>query len=149
MGALARILLVLTAGLLLGVAPTSAAQRHEEVLPAGVSEVDVHSSRGISRRVTDPATVAKIVRWFDALPIAPSTQYYCPFIRYRPPTTFYFRNTSGALVAHARTPGAAACGGSFDFSVRGRAQNPLLVGHFLLQVGRLLRLRLVPVLRLG
>jgi hypothetical protein len=149
MAALARILLVLTAALLLEVAPTSAAQRHAEVLPAGVREVDVHSSRDISRHVTDPGTVAKIVRWFDALPIAPSTHYYCPFIRYRPPTTFYFRAGSGALVAHARTPGAAACGGSFDFSVRGRVQKPLLVGNFLVRVGRLLGLRLVPVVRLG
>ncbi len=149
MAASTRLLLVLTAALILGVAPTSAARRHAEVLPTGVREVDVHSSRGSTRRVTDPARVAVIVRWFDALRVAPSTHYYCPLIRYRPPTTFGFRSAGRALLAWARTPGTAACGASFDYTVRGRPQKPLLVGHFLVRVGRLLRMRLVPLVRLG
>jgi hypothetical protein len=143
----ARLLLAFVAALMIGVPSTSAAHRHRQALPAGIREIDVHSSRGISRRVTDPARVAKIVGWFDALPIAPSTHYYCPLIRYRPPTTFDFRAASGAVLAHAFTPGTAACGGSIDFTIRGRPQKPLLLDHFLVRVGRMLGMRLVPVYR--
>ncbi len=147
MGALARLLLSFVAALTVGIAATSSAHRHTEILPAGIREVDVRSSRGISRRVTDPARVTTIVRWFDALPMAPAAPYYCPMIRYAPPTAFEFRGVRGALLARARTPGAAACGGSLDFSIRRRAQKPLLVGHFLVRVGRLLGIRLVPIYR--
>jgi hypothetical protein len=95
--------------------------------------------------VTDPVKVAKIVRWFDALPRAPRGVYYCPLIRYRPPTTLEFHGVDGALLARARTPGHAACGFSFDFSVLGRSERPVQTRSFLVRVGRLLGLRLVPV----
>lgn len=150
MARLARFLLTLLAALMLGAAPAiarQAATRHRELLPPGVREIDVRSSRGVVRRVADQAMVTEIVRWFDALPIAPSTQYYCPMIRYLAPTTFRFRSASGTLVAFAQTPGTAACGGSFDLTIRGRVQKPVLVGHFLVKVGRLLGLRLVTIYR--
>ena len=142
MATLARLVLALTAALALVGHPAT----H---IPAGVRTIVVHSSsRGISRRVTDPAKVAKIVRWFDALPKAPRGVYYCPLIRYRPPTTFEFRGADGALLTRARTPGSAACGFSIDYSVGGLKQKPLLAERFLVKVGRLLGLRLVPVGRL-
>jgi hypothetical protein len=140
MATLARLLLSLVAALALAGHPATR-------IPAGVRSIDVHSSRGISRRVTDPQKVAKIVRWFDALPVAPRAIYYCPMIRYRPPATLDFRTAGGAVLVHARAPGSAACGGSIDFSVRGRPHRPVLAGHFLVRVGRLLGLRLVPQAR--
>jgi hypothetical protein len=111
-------------------------------IPAGVREVDVHSPPGVSRRVTEPRKVAQIVRGFDELRKAPHRVYYCPMIPYRPPTTFVFRGAGGVVLARARTPGHAACGGSFDYSVLGRPQKPVLAGHFLVRVGRLLGMRL-------
>ncbi|HEY7420468.1 MAG TPA: hypothetical protein VH541_00545 [Gaiellaceae bacterium] len=141
MATLARLVLSLAAALALVGHPASR-------IPPGVRTVDVHSSRGVSRRVTDPLKVTQIVRWFDALPIAPNVILYCPFIRYRPPTTFVFRSASGTALARARTPGHAACGASFDLRIGGKAQKPVLAGgRFLQRVGRLLGLRLVPIVR--
>ncbi|HEX3237883.1 MAG TPA: hypothetical protein VHQ99_05680 [Gaiellaceae bacterium] len=114
-------------------------------IPAGVRSIDVHVSRGPSREVTDRAKVAKIVRWFDALPTAPRVGiYHCPLIRSRPPVTLHFRAANGIVLAHARTPGHAACGFSFDYSVLGSRQKPVLARRFLVRVGRLLGMRLVP-----
>lgn len=133
--------------LVLSVVAAFALVGHPARIPSGVRTIDVHSPSGGSRQVTDPVKVAKIVRWFDALPTAPHRIYYCPLIRYRPPTTLGFRSANGAFLARARTPGSAACGFSFDYSVRGRAQKPVLARRFLVRVGRLLRMRLVPVAR--
>jgi hypothetical protein len=114
-------------------------------VPAGVRTIDVQRSHGPTREVTDPAKVAKIVRWFDALPSAPRGEiYHCPLIRYRPPVRLDFRSAGGTVLARARTPGRAACGFSFDFSVLGTPQQPVLARHFLVRVGRLLGLRLGP-----
>jgi hypothetical protein len=141
MATLARLVLSLTAALALVGHPATR-------IPAGVRTIAVHSSRGVSRRVTDPQKVAKIVRWFDALPKAPrGVVYACPLMRYERPTTFDFRGAGGASLTRARTPGAAACGLSIDFTVRGHARRPVLVGRFLGRVGRLLGMRLVPVPR--
>ncbi len=140
MTSLARLLLSLAAALAL---VGHSAHR----IPSGVRAIDVHRSHGVTRQVTDPAKVAQIVRWFDDLPVAPHRVYYCPLMRYKPPTTLEFRTASGTVLARARTPGSAACGASFDYSVRGRAQKPVLARHFLERVGRLLGMRLVPVTR--
>lgn len=137
----ARLVLSLTAALALFGHPATR-------IPAGVRTIDVYSSRGVSREVTDQAKVAKIVRWFDALPKAPrGVVYSCPLIVFKPPTTFDFRAANGALLARARTPGSAACGFSLDYSVGGHAERPVLQRRFLVRVGRLLDLRLVPVAR--
>jgi hypothetical protein len=143
MATLARLVLSVVAALALVGHPATR-------IPAVVQSIDVHSARGVSRHVTDPVRVAKIERWFDALPVAPHRIYYCPFIRYTPPTTFAFRGAGGAVLARARTPGHAACGASLDYSVRGRARKPLLTERFLVRVGRLLGvgMRLVPVVGL-
>ena len=133
--------------LLLSLAAAFSLAGHPGRIPRDVRRIDVHRPHGVSRQVTDPAKVAQIVRWFDALPTAPRGVYYCPLIRYRPPTTLEFRNGHGVVLTRARTPGSAACGFSFDYSVGGRAQKPVLARRFLLRVGRLLRMRLVPVAR--
>ena len=117
-------------------------------IPAAVRSIDVQVARGPSRQVTDPAKVAKIRRWFDALPtVRRGRIYHCPLIRYRPPVTFEFRSAKGALLARARTPGRAACGFSFDYRVLGLPQKPVLARRFLVRVGRLLRVRLAPRFR--
>jgi hypothetical protein len=114
-----------------------------EVVPENVRELDIGP-----RRVTGPANVRRIVRWFDSLPVVQPVPYYCPMIRYRRRgVTFDFRAASGALLARARTPGAAACGSALDFSIRGRRQPPLLVDSFLVRVGRLVGMRLAPAYR--
>ena len=69
---------------------------------------------------------------------------FCP-IPYRPPTTLEFRNGNGTVIARARTPGSEACGFSFDFSVLGSAQKPVLARRFLLRVRCLFHVRLVPL----
>ncbi|HEX6953037.1 MAG TPA: hypothetical protein VF124_09595 [Gaiellaceae bacterium] len=107
--------------------------------------IDVHRPHAATRQVTDPAKVAKIVGWFDALPTAPHRVLYCPAFPHRPPTTLEFRNGNGAVIARARTPSSEACGFSFNFGVLGSAQKPVLVPRFLLRVGRLLHMRLVPL----
>ena len=130
---------------LLALATAFALVGHHARIPSGVRTIDVHRPHGISRHVTDPVKVATIVRWFDALPNAPRGVYYCPLIQYRPPTTLEFRNGKGDVLARARTPGSAACGFSFNFSVLGIAQKSVSARHFLLRVGRLLHMRLVPL----
>jgi len=137
MATLARLVLSLAAALALVGHPATR-------VPAGVRTIDLHSRHGISREVTDPLKVTRIVRWFDALPKAPrGIVYHCPMIRYRPPTTLVFRSAGGAVLARARIPGHAACGFSFDYSVLGSPQKPVLARHFLQRVGRLLGMRLV------
>jgi hypothetical protein len=136
MASLARLLLSLAAALAL-------VGHSGHRIPTGVRAIDVHRAHGITRQVTDPVEVAQIVRWFDALPVAPHRIYYCPLMRYRPPTTLEFLSVSGAVLVRARTPGSAACGFSFDYSVRGRAQKPVLARHFLLRVQRLLGVKLL------
>jgi hypothetical protein len=146
MALLIRILVLAAATLTFGTASLAAADtgsvRHRERLPAGIREVDVRHAPDVWRNVTDPAKVARIVRWFDALPLAPRGVYHCPMIRYVRPTTFYFRAADGTSLARARAPGAAACGGSFDFRIGGRPQKPLLRERVLMKVGRLLGVRL-------
>lgn len=137
MATLARLVLSLAATLALVGHPATR-------IPAGVRTIDVHYSRGLSRHVTEREKVANVVRSFDALPAAPRRVSYCPLIRYQPPTTFEFRGASGAVLARARTPGHAACGFSFDFSVLGSTQKPVLARRFLVRVGQLLGVRLDP-----
>jgi hypothetical protein len=135
MAALAHLVLSLAAALALVGHPATR-------VPAGVRTIDVHVSHGPSRHVTDQGRVARIVRWFDALPVAPRLGiYHCPMIRYRPPLTLDFRNADGTVLVHARAPGHAACGFSFDYSVLGSRQRPVLARRFLGRIGRLLHLR--------
>ena len=107
MTSLARLLLSLAAALAL---VGHSAHR----IPSGVRAIDVHRSHGVTRQVTDPAKVAQIVRWFDELPVAPHRVYYCPLMRYKPPTTLeemrryvdrlHKANSDGSLVRMAFDP---------------------------------------------
>jgi hypothetical protein len=97
-----------------------------ERVPSRTSEIDLRAPK-VSERVTDPAEVARIVRWFDALPISPpGIAVPCP-LAIGPDITLSFRNAHGIRLAQAKLPSTAAsiCN-SIAFSIGGRAQKPLV-----------------------
>jgi hypothetical protein len=140
--------MVTLARLLLSLAAALALVGHSATrLPSSVGTVDVHSSHGISRLVTDPVKVGRIVRWFDALPVDRARgEFDCPFIRANSPSvTFAFRAANGNLLARARVldafRGVSGPCNPIRFSVAGARPQLLLGGRFLLRVQRLLGIR--------
>jgi hypothetical protein len=117
----------------------------QEVVPAGVREIDIHD-RTLKRRIVDPAKVDRIVRWFDALNVLqPGLIVHCPLISSQR-ATLVFRSASGARLATAivRPRPATVCN-PIAFSIRGHRQRPLIDGAsgrhpFLVRVWRLLGL---------
>ena len=117
-----------------------------EVLPPGVREIDIRDE-DVARQVRNRAKVARIVRWFDALNVAPpGVHVMCnPTLVSR--ATFVFRSRSGARLATAVVPSRPADGcSSIAFSIRGHRQAPLIDGvfgrrAFVNRVQRLLGLR--------
>jgi hypothetical protein len=102
-----------------------------EVVPAGVREIDIRDGH-VARRVTDPAKVARIVRWFDALDVVqPGSAYVrCAAILVSR-ATFVFRSATGAKLASAVVPSEPADGcDAITFSIRGHLQTPLIDGVF-------------------
>lgn len=121
-----------------------------EAVPAGVREVDVRDAGRLAGRFTEPAQVAKIVRWLDALPIVqPGAAFSCPMLVYGPVVKLDLRSADGALLAQARMPMrfrdgslvSTACT-AIEFSIGGRRQTPLVGGRFLLRLEHLLGRRL-------
>jgi hypothetical protein len=132
-----------------------------EKVPVQAQEVDIRAqklgptgSRGpisadygrpvvtVHRRITDPAQVATIVRWFDALPVDQGIRTSCgPSGDLE--TDFVFRSSRGARLASAGFPAvypANACVGA-GFSILGQSQ-PSLVDlpngpSFVCRVGKL------------
>jgi hypothetical protein len=142
MTGLARVVVTFVAAL--GVAGAAFAAGHR--VPSGVAAIDVRSSRGTSRHVTDPAKVARIVRWFDALPVARRGLYNCPNIRADSPTVrFAFRTADGSLLARANVldafRGFSGPCNPIRFSVPGHRERSLNGGRLLLRVQRLLEVR--------
>ncbi len=72
----------------------------KERIPAGVREIDF-STPTLAKRVTNPAVIARIVRWFDALPIVPPGigTPPCPLVQ-TTPVTLDFHDAGGAVLAH-------------------------------------------------
>jgi hypothetical protein len=114
-----------------------------EVVPAGVHAIDIGS-----HQVTGGAKVARIIRWFDALPIAqPGVGLYCALIRSDSPTVrISFLDGNGDVLARASLldafHGVSSPCNPIRFSIHGHTQTPLVGGRFLLRVERLLRIRL-------
>src|SRR5437870_1046212 len=73
-----------------------------EQVPHGTVEVALSAPK-ISRRVTDPALVAKIVRWIDALPVAPDVTISCSLLFPAPRIELVFRSATGTRLASAST----------------------------------------------
>jgi hypothetical protein len=97
-----------------------------EKVPADTREIVVHAPKGFAR-VTDRAEVARIIRWFDALPIAPpGIAVPCP-LSPGADFTLSFRDGSGAWLAQAKLPPTSAtlCN-SIAFSIGGHEQRPLV-----------------------
>jgi hypothetical protein len=118
-----------------------------EKVPAATSEIDVRT-RGVSVSVRNPAKVARIIRWFDELPISPpGIAVSCPAVGYVD-IMLSFRGAGGAQLAHADVPPAFAwiCD-SISFTIGGKQQKPLVDRlhrpSFALRLQRLLGVRLV------
>jgi hypothetical protein len=101
-----------------------------EVVPVAVREIDVHAAyrRPVLRRITNPRTVARIIRWFNDLngispgPMGPG----CPQDRY-PPMRLTFRSASGTELARAIVPFTPAYNcETIDFAIHGQRQWPLV-----------------------
>ncbi len=130
----------------------SARPRSEKV-PAGVSLIDVGQDvRGqppsVSRSVTKPAQIRKIIRLIDRLPITQPGTSSCPAEPVNPPVdTFAFESGSGAVLATARVPADAdnSTTGCYPmhFTVNGKSEPSLgQAKSFLVAVGRLLGVKL-------
>jgi hypothetical protein len=83
-------------------------------VPSGVTSIRI-SAPAVAITAADPATVRKIVKWFDTLPHFVARR--CPYSTYRPPDVhFDFRGADGSTVLRAvdRLPGN--CDGSISFN---------------------------------
>jgi hypothetical protein len=115
----------------------------DERVPSGVRTITIRHARSqgiapVSRRLTQPAQVSKVVRWFNALPLfRPSAlTYHCPLILYRPPTVITFLSARNRALATATVVGSGTggpCGSGIAVTVRGRPE-PMLAGDFLERV---------------
>jgi hypothetical protein len=134
-----------------------------EAVPAGVREIDVRSfalqpalrragARRVTRRVTSPRKITRIVDWFDALNVVQPRTFVagCALMLYVP-VKFVFRSASGAVLADAIVPSVAASScEQIQFRIRRRPQTPLIdttpVGGmaFIERVQRLLGVRFGP-----
>jgi hypothetical protein len=97
-----------------------------ERIPPATREIVVRSP-GLSTRVTDPAKVAEIRRWFDALPVSPpGVAIACP-LQVAPRITLSFRGAEGTRLAHATVPDTRAwlCD-PIGFTIGGRTERPLI-----------------------
>lgn len=119
----------------------SAAERED--VPAGVREIGIHGSRG-KARVVNRHQIATIVRWFDHLPMKEAPLYVgsCPGIHGQNSLTFTFAASHGA-VARAIVPRSSSLCSPASYSIRGRAQTPLIAGHVDSQVQKLLGVKLL------
>lgn len=122
-----------------------------ETIPRGVRVLDVTSARPgrppvLSRTVTAPATVGRIVAWVDGLEITQPGATACPSLPTRSPVvTFDFRGRPhGPLLAQAAMTddgGTSTPCDPVSFSIRGHRQRPLLGGDLLRRTQRLLGVR--------
>jgi len=97
-----------------------------EKVPAATSEIDVRAPKA-SVDVKSPAEIARIVRWFDALPISPpGVAVPCP-LEVAPDITLTFRDARGERLARAKVPpGFAWICDAIEFSIGGTQQKPLI-----------------------
>jgi hypothetical protein len=118
-----------------------------EQVPPATREI-VLRSPNVSVEVKDPAKVARIVRWFDALPISPPGIGLACALSVRARATLSFRSRAGTQLAAASVPlGAASVCDPIGFAIAGRHRRPLIdEDHgrtFVRRLQRLLGVRLV------
>ena len=102
----------------------------KEVVPGGVRKIDIHGG-GVSERVTDPAKVARIVHWFDALNIAPPGVVVGCMLTLSTRLTLIFRGADARVLATATVPseGSSGCD-PVAFRVGGKQLAPLIDHRF-------------------
>jgi hypothetical protein len=120
-----------------------------EEVPAATHRIVVRAPKA-SATVTDPARVAKIVRWLDALPISPpGVGIACPLAA-GADIAVSFRGAGGAWLAEAKLPSVAAniCD-PIAFQIGGHARKPLIdrASHesFVRRLQRLLGVQLLQI----
>jgi hypothetical protein len=101
-----------------------------EAVPKGVRGIDVTIQAGarVTRRVTDPAKVGRIVHWFDRLPIYPPGigSPMCGVTTFSR-VTLVFRSAAGARVADAQAPlGRSSMCDPIAFGIHGNPQTELV-----------------------
>lgn len=97
-----------------------------ERVPSRVREIVIRAPK-VSRKVTNPADVGRIVRWFDALPISPpGVAMLCPLVP-GAGITISFDTARGALLAQAKAPPTPAwvCT-QIEFTTGRHSQRPLI-----------------------
>jgi hypothetical protein len=101
-----------------------------ERVPARTSRIVV-TTPASSTSVTDPAKVARIVRWFGALPVAQAGNVVvCPAEFAQDMTALTFRSPGGAWLAEARVPPSrASICDAIVFQIGGKAMRPLVDRH--------------------
>ena len=130
----------------------------DERIPPGVGELDVtrglpHRAPEVSRHVTNPAEIHRLVAMIDRLQTIQPGAWACPaFPVNAPVVTFTFRSgLGGPPLAVASEPAFATEPTSpcdpMTFSIRGHARKPLLGGAAVVRAaGRMLGVRLhVPI----
>ena len=123
-----------------------------EKVPSGTRGIVLRGYK-LHKRVTDPAEVARIVRWFDALPVSPpGIVVACPLAA-AAHTTLSFRGAGGAQLAQADVPlypPANVCS-PIGFAIGGKRHQPLVDSGrgptFARRLERLLGLRLIHIHR--
>lgn len=97
-----------------------------ERVPSGTSTIVLRGYE-LTRTWTEPAKVAQIVRWFDALRVAPPRVHIACLLALAARVTLSFRNARGSWLAKAVVPRTSAdvCQ-PIGFSIGGHAQKPLV-----------------------
>ncbi|HEY3549793.1 MAG TPA: hypothetical protein VGK69_01895 [Gaiellaceae bacterium] len=72
-------------------------------MPSATSAIVIHGYK-LSKKITDPAEVGRIVRWFDVLPIEPPHVRVACSLTLAAQVTLSFRNTRGSWLAQAGVP---------------------------------------------
>jgi hypothetical protein len=119
------------------------ARSRGEVVPGGVTMIDIRKGSLLVHRVSAPWKVARIIRWFDALPLSPPGVYHCPAMTARLRERILFRGgpEMQVLARASAMPFGAASGpcNPIAFGVDGHSFPALDGGRFLIRVEKLLR----------
>ncbi len=122
-----------------------------ERIPPATRTIVVRGPK-IRRTVTNTAQVARISRWFDALPVSPPGIAIACALVLRPNITLSFRSAAGTQLARATVPepSASICD-PIGFKIGGKTKKPLIDRafgpSFARRLERLLGVRLEQPLR--
>ena len=99
-----------------------------EKVPSGVHEIVVRAPK-VFRKVTNPAKVTRIVRWFDGLPVSPPGVHIACLAVGHVDITLSFRSAHGSLLAQAKLNSAGGCA-PIAFRIGGHPQRALIDRYF-------------------